>query len=355
MPVILYRDANFAGPIVRLQPGFYSGRRDLEGAVRGSSTGEDLDNQISSIRVDNGYIAVLFGGYSASASGGARTLIGPTDVPDLAAVGMDDKTSAVQVLMFEPFSSAVPRDFGVTLYSDTYKSGTQVHIGQGSFDRARLDSDEIKLGPRGVQSLCVGPNTIAVLYEGNTFESTLDSVVVGPGTCVPDVEQLGMIGSSGVPRISSIRVLYAAATPSGGHASVSTGLSPWERAMATLGTPAYSQRAPGAQYAQHAGLAIPSIGPAGILDGIPTRSSLVQDNLSPPAAPASGQALVTDATPPWEVPVVSATPGVKTSYRNMLLVLVVVLLVIVGVLWGVVISQRAKPAARAKASTPLSA
>lgn len=222
MPVILYRDKNFEGPAARLQPGFYSGRDELEGKVRGSSYGEDLDNEASSVRVDEGYVAVLFGGYSRSASGGgARTLVGPAEVADLGTIGMDDAVSSVQVLMYRPYASsdlgATPRDFGVKLYTSLRLGGTAVRLGQGDYSRGRLDSDEIKLPSSGAQSLCVAEGTIAILYAGNNFETNQNSVVVGPGTCVQDVDSIGMLDSAtGKPAINSVRVLYAALdTPPG--------------------------------------------------------------------------------------------------------------------------------------------
>ena len=238
MPVLLYRDKNFEGPVIRLQPGFYSGRKDLEGTTRGSSYGEDLDNKISSVRVDQGYIAVLYGGYSESASsGGARTLVGPTEVADLSVIGMNDKASSIKVILFEPFRAAIPRDFGVTLFNNVHQArpgSSGIHLGQGDYERTRLDSDEVLLGSNGVQSLCVGPNTIAVLYEGATFDSTLDSVLIGPNTCVQDVADIGMENGGG-SKINSIRVLYAAVpTTPGAPASVASGLSTWDRAMQSL-------------------------------------------------------------------------------------------------------------------------
>ena len=238
MPVLLYRDKNFEGPVIRLQPGFYSGRKDLEGTTRGSSYGEDLDNEISSVRVDQGYIAVLYGGYGESASsGGARTLVGPTEVADLSVIGMNDKASSIKVILYEPFQAAIPRDFGVTLFNNVHQArpgSSGIHLGQGDFDRTRLDSDEVLLGSSGVQSLCVGPNTIAVLYEGATFDSTLDSVLIGPNTCVQDVADIGMEQGGG-SKVNSIRVLYAAVpTAAGTPTSVASGLSTWERAMQSL-------------------------------------------------------------------------------------------------------------------------
>lgn len=247
MPVTLYRDINYEGPVVRLQPGFYSGPRALEGKVRGSSSGENLDNEVSSIRVDQGYIAVLFSSTIANPgglAGGARTLIGPTEIPDLGAVGMDDKTSAVRVILYEPFRSAVPRDFGVTLFSWAYprQSGRiaagGVHLGQGDFDRSRLDSDEIRIGSGGIKSLCVGPNTIAVLYEGNNFESTMNSVVVLPDECIDSTADLRMNSSgSNDSGINSIRVLYAEMSGDDSPQTWTAGRSPFETAVSTLGTP----------------------------------------------------------------------------------------------------------------------
>jgi hypothetical protein len=253
MPVILYRDVNFAGPSVRLQPGFFSGRDDLEGKTRGSSYGEDLSDEISSVRVDSGYIAVLYGGFGPSASGGgARTLVGPTEIADLGTIGMNDAVSSAEVFMYTNSQSvAVPRDFGVTLY-ETTRYGSQpwfggIHIGQGDYDRTRLDSDEVKIGAGGIQAVCVGPNTLVILYEGATFDSTLDSVVLGPGQCVSDVQSLGMTSGS-TSKINSVRVLYASVSGLGasdsGLSSIAQGPTPLQRAIDAMG-PGLSRRVGG--------------------------------------------------------------------------------------------------------------
>lgn len=243
MPVYLYKDKNFQGPVVRLQPGFYSGRR-LEGTVRNSSYGEDLNNEISSVRVDRGYVAVLYNSLSDTASSGARTLVGPTEVPDLDAIGINDSTSYVSVFMYDDSSPAIPRDFGVTLYSGVGRTGMQTHIGQGAFDRDRLDSDEVDV-PR-IQSLCVGKNTLVILYEGKNFESTLDSVAIAGEKCVNDVDSIGMYGDNMTEKIGSIRVLYSAAgfdTP-----DIATGLSREESAILSLKSNNFPKRKPGAHY-----------------------------------------------------------------------------------------------------------
>lgn len=294
MPVILYRDVDFGGPQVRLQPGFFSGRDDLEGSVRGSRTGETLDNNLMSVRVDQGYIAVLFGGYSVSASGGARTLIGPTSVADLAAVGMDAKVSAIQVMMFEPYLAAVPRDFGVTLYSGTNKSGLRIHLGQGDHDRARLDSDEVKIGASGIQSLCVGADTLAILYAGHSFESSLDSLVVKPNTCVEDLDRLGMLGDNGLSRVNSIRVLYAAQYPRTQRpagAGVSGGPSPWDRAIRLMNARRQSLNPPIWERGSKLPLPAPPPQQVLILQAPPTQVVLPPQAMPPPQAPPPPQAL----------------------------------------------------------------
>jgi len=247
MPVILYRDPDYEGPSVRLQPGFHTGRRALEGAARGATNGEDLSREASSVRVDDRYVAVLYGGMSDTASSGARTLVGPAEIPDLGAVGMDDKTASVQVYLYAPHLSAVPRDFGVTLYSSTGRTGMEAELGQGDYNQARLKSDEVRM--RGqVQSLCVGSNTLAILYAGGDFESTEDSVVVAGPRCIDDVDSVGMYGDGITPKIRSIRVLYAAAPTPADAGSIARGLSAGERAVRTLGRGDHSARVPGSAY-----------------------------------------------------------------------------------------------------------
>ncbi len=246
MPVILYRDTNFEGPAVRLQPGFHSGYRALEGTVRGATNGEDLSREVSSIRVEDRYVAVLYGGLSDSASSGARTLVGPTEIPDLGAVGMDDKTASVQVYLYSPYLAAVPRDFGVKLYSSTNLMGMKTELGQGDYNRARLESDEVNMRSP-VQSLCVGNNTLVILYSGGSFESTEDSVAIAGPRCIADVDSIGMYGDNITPKIRSVRILYTAVADTNAP-SISRGLSAGERATRTLGTASLPLRNPGSAY-----------------------------------------------------------------------------------------------------------
>lgn len=226
MSVVCYRDPDYAGPSLRLSPGFYFGERQLRGTVARSSYDESLDDAITSIRVPARYIVVLYpaGGYSAS---GARAIIGPQDIPDLTAIGINDKTSAIRVVMYEAASSAVPRDFGVNLYwSQTPGGVPQAVLGQGDYDQTRLNSDEVGAGD--FRSLCARSNTIAVLYEKPAFEPDSNSTVLLPGECV-SVERLDMSS------IQSIRVLFTEEPPKPGAPTWAAGPSPLEAAAAQLG------------------------------------------------------------------------------------------------------------------------
>lgn len=230
MPVLAYADTGFGGDVARLQPGFYSGR-GLQGGRPGSSYTTELDNDISSIRVDPGYIAVLFGGHAPSASGGgARVLVGPQEYSDLAAIGMNDRVSSIQVYSFSQHTSAVPRDFGVTLYNAYGRLGRGFYLGQGDFDQARLASVEVGLYG-DVRSVCVGGATLAVLYAGPNFDSSQDAIVVAGPLCIDDLSTVGMDD-----RVHSVQVLYtadgntvapSARSPSASSAPPSIYAPPW--------------------------------------------------------------------------------------------------------------------------------
>lgn len=330
MPVILYRDKNYGGPSLRLQPGFYSGRRDLQGTTRGSSYGEDIDDEISSIRVDNGYIAVLYNSHSPTPgglAGGARTLVGPTSIPDLSTVGMDDNTSSVRVLMYEPFVSAVPRDFGVTLFNHNYPVGRGggIQIGQGDYDRSRLDSDEVDINPDGVKALCVGPGTIAILYEGNNFESTLNSTVVLPNECVQDTYDLRMSSTGTGSGINSIRVLYAALpeqSSAGSSTTVSTGEDVMSRAASTLGRPWWERRS----------TYVP------ILRDAPKRAPQTTVTASGPQVAPSTRG----GAPPSS----SAVQGDKKRPSPLVVMLLILIVVLLSILIGATLPRKGKPSSR---------
>lgn len=204
MAVTVYRDTNYQGPFARIRPGFFSGQ-DLRGFRNQSAygAGEDLDNAISSIRVGPNTIAALYGGQSPSASAGARVLVGPYEVPDLGALGMDDKISAIQVLSFKGYDSGIPRTGGAVLYSGYEGQGKNSVLEQGDYSAARLASEEVKFPNNRLRSLRVSANVIAILYDGPDFDTSMDAVVVVGPTMVGDLDRIGLID-----RVSSVRILY---------------------------------------------------------------------------------------------------------------------------------------------------
>ena len=73
MSVTIYKDTNYNGVYAHINPGFYTGNQ-IRGYTNQSAYeyGEYLDNEISSIRVQSGTIAVLYGDYSKSASSSTK-------------------------------------------------------------------------------------------------------------------------------------------------------------------------------------------------------------------------------------------------------------------------------------------
>jgi hypothetical protein len=204
MSVSIYRDTNYQGPFARIRPGFYSGQ-DLRGFRNQSAygAGEDLDNAISSIRVGPNTIVALYGGQSPSASAGSRVLVGPYDVPDLGALGMGDKTSAIQVLPYKGYDSGIPRTGGAVLYNGYEGLGKSSVLEQGDYNAARLASEEVKFPNNRLRSLRVSANVIAILYDGPDFDTSMDAVVVVGPTMVGDLDRIGLLD-----RVSSVRVMY---------------------------------------------------------------------------------------------------------------------------------------------------
>jgi hypothetical protein len=266
MSLTVYRDANFQGPFARIRPGFFSGR-DLRGFRNRAAydSGEDLQNAISSVRVGPNTVAALYGGLAPSASSGARVLIGPRDVPDLGALGLDDKVSAIQVVSFKAYDSGAPRSGGAVLFDGYSGQGRSAALEQGDYDSARLASEEVKFDGRSLRSIRVTPNVVAVLYAGPDFDSTDDAVVVVGPTSIDDLGRVGML-----ERVSSLRVLYADPLDGGPAPPATLGAS---RAYFPGG--AFGLRPP------RAGL--PAGSPAGSPAGPPAGSPA-----GPPAGPPAG-------------------------------------------------------------------
>lgn len=205
MTAIIYRDINFQGVYATLGAGLYSGR-DLVGCPHRSTSCEDLDNAINSARVDPNTVVAVADGHSISATGGgARVIIGPADISDLAAIGMGNRISSVLVAAFRNYDSAAPAPEGGAVISSAYNmSGPQSRLRRGDYTPARLTSEEVKLAGPNIVSVSAAAGVLVVLYSGPNFETTSDAVmVVGPAV-VDDVDTLGMGG-----RVRSVRVLYS--------------------------------------------------------------------------------------------------------------------------------------------------
>jgi len=182
---------------MRAGPGFTSGQL-LKGGDRLGNYVEDLDNLVGSLRVHNDTVVTLFGGYSRSASQGARTFVGPADVPDLAALGFGGKTSAVQVWAFRSRPSGAAG--WAEISSQTNGSGPRRRLPAGDYDGPRLAGSEVEMNGN-IRSVCSGPGALTILYEGAAFDPVKDSVVI-EGSCVLDLERIGMFD-----RVGSLRIL----------------------------------------------------------------------------------------------------------------------------------------------------
>ena len=203
MAATVYQDTQYGGAFLRIRAGQFLNGRFLAGQAspRTLYTDIPLDNEISSIRVEVGSLAVIYGGQSRSASGGARVIIGPRDIPDLSALGMDNQISAVQVLSYDPYRTNLDGP-PVTLHAGYARGGQFRDIRSGDFDAARLSASEVKFPSDSLRSVQVPSNTVVVLYDGAAFDEAKDAIAIAGPAVVDDLDRYGV-----VDRVSSIRVL----------------------------------------------------------------------------------------------------------------------------------------------------
>ena len=205
MSVTIYKDTNYNGVYAHINPGFYTGNQ-IRGYTNQSAYeyGEYLDNEISSIRVQSGTIAVLYGDYSKSASSsGARTIIGPRNISDLSSIGMNDKISSIQVINYRKYDSGPVRKGNVILYSGYNQEGRRAILRRGDYNKSRLQSTEVGNWGTNARSMVIDSNIIAIIYSGNNFDDDKNSIaIVGPNI-TSDLGRLGMIDA-----VNSIRIYY---------------------------------------------------------------------------------------------------------------------------------------------------
>lgn len=208
----IYKDTDYQGVFARLGPGYFRGSLycDTPGALCGypyqSTQGEPLDNEISSIRVGPNTIVALYDSHAMTASSPARVIVGPTDIPDLTAIGMADIVSTLLVLPFREYPSGIPRPGGVRVSTGyNVEFGKYADLGRGDYDEAQLigSQETNRIGTNAINSIRVDSHVVAILYDGPSFDTTMDAiVVVGP----TQIDDLGRVGFDS--RTSSIRVLY---------------------------------------------------------------------------------------------------------------------------------------------------
>jgi len=203
MSVTVYKHPNFQGVFAQLGPGSYSGR-DIVGCPHRSNHCEDMDNEISSIRVDPNVVVAIMDSHAITASGGSRVLMGPAEISNLTTLGLNDRISSILVVPFRAYDSAIPApDAGVTIHTGYGATGQFSYLRRGDYNPARLNSEEVKLPGKRVQSIQVESGVVVVLYKGTNFETTKDAVIVVGPTLIEDIQSLGMDR-----KVRSIRVMY---------------------------------------------------------------------------------------------------------------------------------------------------
>jgi|694.fasta_scaffold06280_18 hypothetical protein len=202
MAVTIYKDVGFNGLYAHMEPGLYSGQQ-----IRGYNNqspyefGEFLDNEINSIRVKSGTIAIINAGYSQSATDG-RVIIGPKDISNLSSIGMGNKISSIQIVNYRKYDSSRVRHGNVFLYSDYNMNGRRAILGSGDYNKTRLNSKEVS-GFDQIRSISVDSNMIAILYSSDNFDDNSDSMaIIGPNS-EGDLSRVGIID-----RVNSIRIYY---------------------------------------------------------------------------------------------------------------------------------------------------
>lgn len=132
-------------------------------------------------------------------------LVGPTEVSDLASLGMNNRISSVMIIPFRAYDSAMSApEGGVTLYGSYSMTGKRSTLRRGAYSNSRLASEEVKMPGKTIFSLSVEAHMVAILYSGNNFETTSDAVLIAGPTVVEDLDRLGMHG-----RVNSIQVMLS--------------------------------------------------------------------------------------------------------------------------------------------------
>lgn len=200
MSVTVFRAPGFGGDFARLTPGLYA-NNDLVGCARGSTNCQPFDREIGSMRIDRNTVAIVSG--SAAMRPPSRVLFGPTDLATLAPIGMEGRVTAITVLPWREYDSAIPAPLGgASIYDAPSFFGRRADLARGDYDAARLASTEVGMRVGDIGSVTVEAHCVLVLYADPADPAADAAVVVGPGA----VEDLDLIGMAG--RVTALKLIY---------------------------------------------------------------------------------------------------------------------------------------------------
>ena len=219
MSVQIYEDVNFGGESHHLNPGNYT-RTNIQNIHHGN-----FEKNISSIRVARNTI-VLLSASSHNMGSNNRVLIGPQDVSDLGTLGFDDTTNSIIVHRFRE------DDWGAgtraTIFTGYNQTGSWKKLSAGEYDATRIasrENNQTGIQDGEIRSIIVEPNTIAVLYDGPSFENTQNAIfIMGPKHV-----ELSRYSMDGV--VSSIKVFAVDDPPSNLPTHTPTGLPPAQQSL----------------------------------------------------------------------------------------------------------------------------
>ncbi len=179
MSVIIYEGVNFSGGSIQLTPGDFD-RQYLDNAAT-NTNGTTFYRNISSMRISPNTL-VMVSDSSSISSDTTRVLIGPQDISNLGALGLDDKIASLKVRTYK--ESYFPQYGTVDVYDQPNFSGRFKKLTPGDYPLSRLTSPELGLGgisDNMIASLVVPQGYVAILYDGPNFDPSLKSTfIIGP-------------------------------------------------------------------------------------------------------------------------------------------------------------------------------
>lgn len=202
MSVSAYLDVNYGGESHTFTDGNYN-RDYLRDIYYGNFEGE-----ISSLKIDRNTIVLLSDSSRPTGAGNNRVLIGPQTISDLTTIGFNNKANSIKVRRFREDNwgaGATACVFNNYNYSGGYKN-----LRAGDYDATRMTAKEDGkngIADKEIRSITVGANTLLILYDGASFETTSNSVYIEGPANIGDLSKYNLDG-----QLSSIRI-YSVDTP----------------------------------------------------------------------------------------------------------------------------------------------